>query len=147
MNKRSNEEEFRRLVSVYQQYQAQIEMIARELGLAQINLEGVERASLAIETMKNSDDLGQDMLVPIGGGSFVHTKLADTNKVVVNIGAGVSVEKTAADAREIMDKRKKDIIEASKKLTDVLHSIENEMAKVQSAIEKLEKAAGSERIV
>lgn len=146
MNKRSDEEELRKLLTVYQQYQAQVEIIARELGLAQINLEGVERASLAIETMKRSD-LGREMLVPIGGGSFVHAKLGDTDKVVVNVGAGVSIEKTAADAKEIMDKRKNDIIETSKKLTNVLQNIENEMAKVQSAIAKFEKAAGSEGFV
>lgn len=146
MNKRIDEEEMRKLLSIYQQHQAQVELIARELGLAQINLEGIERASLAIDTMTKSE-LMQEMLVPVGGGSFVYAKLADTDKVVVNIGAGVSIEKTAADAKVIMDKRKNDVIEASKKLTSVLQNIENEMAKVQSAIAKLDKAAGSERVV
>jgi prefoldin alpha subunit len=81
---------------------------------------------------------GQEMLVPIGSGSFVHAKLASREKVVLNIGAGVSIEKTVADAREALKARKADVAEASKKLSDVLSKIDQEMQKIQAILGEYE---------
>ncbi len=40
-----------------------------------------------------------ELLVPIGGSSYVKVKLADTNKVIIGVGSGVSVEKTLSEAK------------------------------------------------
>ena len=45
------------------------------------------------------------MLVPIGGSSYVKVKLADSNKIIVGLGAGVSIEKTLAEAKTTLKER------------------------------------------
>jgi prefoldin alpha subunit len=131
------EEEIRRLVSAYQQYQSQADAVMRQISLTQVTAEGLDRALGAVEAMEKAEE-GQEMLVPIGSGSFVHAKLASREKVVLNIGAGVSIEKTVADAREALKARKADVAEASKKLSDVLSKIDQEMQKIQAILGEYE---------
>ena len=138
------EEEIRRLLAAYQQYQAQSEDIAQQLGLTQMTIQGLDRAILAIDALDSAAD-GQEMLVPIGSGSFVFAKLASKERVVLNVGAGVSIEKPAAEARESLKVRKAEVAEASKKLSEMLNKIDAEMAKIQSVISEYE--TGTEQVV
>jgi prefoldin alpha subunit len=135
------EEEIRRLLAAYQQYQAQSEAIAQQLGLTQMTIQGLDRAILAIDALDSATD-GQEMLVPIGSGSFVFAKLASKERVVLNVGAGVSIEKPAAEARESLKVRKAEVAEASKKLSEMLNKIDGEMAKIQSVISDYETGTG-----
>jgi prefoldin alpha subunit len=144
------EEEIRRLVSAYQQYQAQADAIMRQISLTQVTAEGLDRALGAVEAMEKAEE-GQEMFVPIGSGSFVHAKLASREKVVLNIGAGVSIEKTVADAREALKARKAEVSEASKKLSDVLSKIDQEMQKIQAILgeyeSQMQQGQGSGQVV
>lgn len=145
------EEEVRRLVSAYQQYQAQAEAIVRQINLTQLTVEGLDRALGAVEAMEKAEE-GQDMLVPIGSGSFVHAKLASREKVVLNVGSGVSIEKTATDAKEILKVRKAEVAEGSKKLNEMLSKIDQEMQKIQAILGEYEsqmqkQGQGSEQVV
>jgi prefoldin alpha subunit len=139
-----SEEEIRRLLAAYQQYQAQAEAIAQQLGLTQMTVQGLDRAILAIDALDSASD-GQEMLVPIGSGSFVFAKLASIERVVLNVGAGVSIEKPAPEAKEALKVRKAEVAEAAKKLSEMLNKIDGEMAKIQSVISKYE--TGSEQVV
>jgi prefoldin alpha subunit len=65
-----------------------------DLTYANMTLDGVE---------KEKEDA--ELLVPIGGSSYVRVKLANPDKVVVGMGAGVSVEKPLPEAKSILKER------------------------------------------
>jgi prefoldin alpha subunit len=134
------EEEIRRLLAAYQQYQGQAEGIMRQINLTQLTADGLDRALSAVDEL-NKAEVGQEILVPIGSGSFIHGKLASKEKVVLNVGAGVSIEKTAAEAKEILSIRKAEVLEGSKKLNDVLAKIDQEMQRIQSVMQQFEESA------
>ena len=145
------EEEIRRLLAAYQQYQAQAESIIQQINLTQLTAEGLNRAVAAVEALDKAE-VGQEMLVPIGSGSFIYGKLASVEKVILNVGAGVSIEKTAAEAKEILQARKADVLEGSKKLSEVLAKVDQEMQRIQAVMQKFEEGQqfpgqGSEGIV
>lgn len=147
------EAEVRRLLEAYQQYQAQADGIMRQLSLTQITADGLERASTAVDALEKAE-VGQEILVPIGSGSFVHATLASKEKVILNVGAGVSIEKSAAEAKEIIKTRKAEVLEGSRKLNEVLAKIDQEMQKIQAVMQQIEEgaaahqhAAGSETVV
>ena len=54
------EEEVRRLLAAYQQYQAQADGIMRQLSLTQITAEGLERASTAVDALERAQ-VGQEI--------------------------------------------------------------------------------------
>lgn len=144
------EEEIRRLLAAYQQYQAQAEAIARQLGLTQLTAEGLDRALRAVEAMETAEE-GTEMLVPIGSGSFIHAKLASKEKVVLNVGAGINIEKAPDEAKESLKARKAEVMEGSKKLNEMLGKIDQEMQRIQAIMEKFEESQqqgqGSEGVV
>ena len=134
------EEEIRRLLAAYQQYQAQAEGIMRQINLTQLTAEGLDRALGAVDALDKAE-VGQEILVPIGSGSFIHGKLASKEKVVLNVGAGVSIEKTAAEAKEILSIRKAEVLDGSKKLNDVLAKIDQEMQRIQAVMQQFEESS------
>lgn len=136
----AGEEEIRRLVSAYQQYQNQAEAIMSQIRITQLTAEGLERAARAVEAMSNSSE-GQEMLVSIGSGSFVYAKLASKDKVVLNVGAGVSIEKTTDEAKETLKVRQTEVSEGSKKLSEMLSRIDQEMQKIQAILARYEQQA------
>lgn len=145
------EEEIRRLLAAYQQYQAQAESIMRQLNLTQITAQGLDHALSAADALDTAE-VGQEILVPIGSGSFIHGTLASKEKIILNVGAGVSIEKTAAEAKEILKVRKDEVLEGSKKLNEVLAKIDQEMQRIQAIMQQFEESAqqqipGSEGIV
>lgn len=75
------------------------------------NLEVLEASLVEMRIVK--DSLGKiekegpenEVLVPIGGDSFLKAKITDTENVIQGIGAGVSVKKTTAQAEESLGER------------------------------------------
>ncbi|MGV8126022.1 MAG: prefoldin subunit alpha [Methanothrix sp.] len=137
-----DEEEIRRLLAAYQQYQAQADGIMRQLSLTQLTAEGLERASTAADALDRAE-VGQEIMVPIGSGSFIHATLASKEKVVLNVGAGVHIEKDAAEAQEILKVRKAEVQEGSRKLNEVLSKIDQEMQKIQTVMQQFEESAAA----
>ena len=135
-----SEEEIRRLLAAYEQYQAQADGIMQQLNLTQMTAAGLERALNAVEALDTAKE-GQEILVPIGSGSFVYGSLASKEKVVLNVGAGVSIEKTAAEAKEILTTRRAEVLEGSRKLSEVLAKIDKEMQKIQAIMQQFEEGA------
>jgi prefoldin alpha subunit len=69
-----------------------VEAALREFSLASTTIQGLGELKV--------DD---EILVPIGAGSYVKAKLSDTEKVLVNIGAGVTAEKTVKEALTLFE--------------------------------------------
>jgi prefoldin alpha subunit len=59
----------------------------------------------------------------------------------LNVGAGVSIEKNAAEAKEILKIRKAEVLEGSRKLNEVLAKIDQEMQKIQAVMQQYEEGA------
>jgi prefoldin alpha subunit len=103
-----NEEELRKLTvemrlleqtaEALQSRANMINAVTTDLSYARMTLEGLEK-----ETEKS------ELLVPIGGTSYVRARLENPDKIIVGMGAGVSVEKTREEAKEIIKKRLEDL--------------------------------------
>jgi len=98
-----------------------------DLTYANATLDGIEKEK------ENSE-----MLVPIGGSSYVKVKLADSNKVIVGIGSGVSVEKTLADAKvdlkERLDELEKTLNSAQQQFSQVAERINTGRGRLESLL-------------
>ena len=70
----------------------------------------LREATAAIESIKSlSKKPESDTLVPIGMGTYVPTKILPNNKIILNIGAGVAVEKDFPSAINYLEARIKEI--------------------------------------
>jgi len=135
---KEDEEEFRKIAtevrlleSTAQAIQSRINFVnaaLTELNLAKMNLEGLEKEK--IET---------SLLVPIGGGSYVKAKLESIENVVVGIGAGVAVEKTFNEAKEILSKRIEELEKLYGRLQQQLSQIAQKIQEDRAKLEEISK--------
>ena len=95
----------------------------------------LREATAAIESIKSlSQKSESDTLVPIGMGTYVPTKISLNNKIILNIGAGVAVEKDFPSAINYLEAR----------LKEVEIALQDTAAKKQDAATRLEQ--GREQI-
>ncbi|GBL41151.1 hypothetical protein LBMAG54_00630 [Nitrosopumilaceae archaeon] len=90
----------------------------------------LREAISAIESMKSLHQKpNSDTLVPIGMGTYVQTKISSNDKIILNIGAGIAVEKTYDSTINYLEARIKEIEVA----------LQDTSAKKQEAIARLEQ--------
>ena len=90
----------------------------------------LKEATAAIESIKSlSEKPDSETLIPIGMGTYVPTKVSSNSKIVLNIGAGVAVEKDFASAINYLEARIKEIEVA----------LQDNAAKKQEAAAQLEQ--------
>ena len=90
----------------------------------------LREAISAIESIKSlRQKPNSDALVPIGMGTYVQTKISSNDKIVLNIGAGIAVEKTYDSAINYLEARIKEIEVA----------LQDTSAKKQEAMARLEQ--------
>ena len=110
-----------------------VNAVLTELNYAKMTLEGLE---------KEKEDV--PLFVPIGGGSYIRAKLESADKVIVGMGAGVSVEKSLSEAKETVENRISQLEKTRRtlqqQLAQVSQKIQEDQARFQEISEKLRKA-------
>ncbi len=110
-----------------------VNAILTELNYAKMTLEGLEKEKKNVP-----------LFVPIGGGSYIRAKLESAEKVIVGMGAGVSVEKSLSEAKETVGNRiaqlEKTRRTLQQQLTQVAQKMEEDQARFQELSEKLREA-------
>jgi prefoldin alpha subunit len=130
-----NEQELRQAMSALEIFRAQLESIAENQQLIQLSLEELGRARETLNQYQKAAD-GDELLVPIGGNSFVFAKVASNAKAIVGIGTGVSVEKPMEDAIKTMDDRAKELVDTMKKLTDRRTTLEEQANQLSQVVQQ-----------
>ena len=127
MNKENDKEaEVSRYLALLEMYKEQIESLANQSQIIQAMIEEYNRTKITLDKISNVED-GTEVLLSVGGGTFVNANVKDTKKVVYNIGADILVEKTIEEAVKSIDER-----------IDLLY---NNLQKVVETTQKLEEAA------
>ncbi len=106
-----------------------------ELNVSKMTLDGVEKESPEAP-----------LFVPIGGGSFIKAKLESSDKIIVGMGAGVSVEKTIVEAKTTVQTRITEMEKNMSSLRQQLVQIVNRMQENRDRLEELaSRLSGGEK--
>ena len=131
------EEELRRL-SVEMRYLEQTaETLQQRISMVSAAITDLTYANMALDGIEKEKE-NAELLVPIGGSSYVKVKLADSNKVIVGIGAGVSVEKTLQEAKtalkERLDELEKTLNSAQQQFAQVAERINTGRSRLETLL-------------
>ena len=121
-------EEIQRQLYQIEVYKQQINKLQEELGRIELLKLEILKSIESMEGLKES----KEILVPLGGGVFVKAVVQDTQRVIVNVGADVFVEKS-------MEESIADLKKTSEELNEAENKIKEQMAKTLAVIEKLQK--------
>ena len=139
------QQQLQELAGMHQQYQYQAEAIGQQISMLKITLRDLETA-LATITALIDEPAGKETLVPIGFGSFVNATLTSTDKVVIGIGAGVSVEKKTEDAKVFLEKRKEELTKYFEQMNNAFAKLAEEMQKIEMTVQKQQQQQQQSRM-
>jgi len=119
-----------RLVVEWQYLQSLAEALRQRIDLALAAISEMEGTVQAIEELgKVTEEV--EALFMLGANAYARGKIADTKKILVNVGANVLVEKSLEDARKFFEAR----IDALRRL---VAETQQQLASVTARLSKLE---------
>lgn len=134
------EEELRKLNLEMRFLEQTAETIQSRINMVSAVITDLTYASMSLEGLEKEKE-NAELLVPIGGSSYVKVKLGSSDKVIVGMGAGVSIEKTLQEAKEIIKGRLENLEKTrsslQNQLVQVVQKINEDREKFENLVAQL----------
>jgi prefoldin alpha subunit len=140
-----NEQDPRALAMQHREFQKRAELLQQQMTMIKMSAEDCTKALNTIEELFNVKE-GTEMMFPIGSGSFVYANIARVDNIVIDLGAGISVERPLSDAKEIMAHRKERLEKAFENMSASLSKISQQMQAIEAFIAKHQQAQGQAQV-
>jgi prefoldin alpha subunit len=136
-----SEKELQEKIMVYRIVESRIDALIRQRDLFLNKLVELQNTVASIDEIAKSNE---EILFPIGSEAYSFGKVADKNKIIVEIGAGVALEKNFEEAKEIIQKRKADIETAVRAIQEDVQKLSQSLSSLEMEIQSLaeKKEAG-----
>ena len=135
-----NEEEARKLSMQLRYFEQTAETLQQRLSMVNAALSDLSYANITLEGIEKEKE-NAEMLVPIGGGSYINVKLANSEKIIVGMGAGVSIEKTLPEAKSIVKERIEELqktqVSAQQQLSQIAERINQDRNRLETLLSGL----------
>jgi prefoldin alpha subunit len=135
---KEDEERIRELIARIQLNQQRMDALHQQANLIQLSLNDLDNALKALTTLEGKGE-GLEMLVPIGADSFVHARLSDPDRVIIGLGAGVSVEKGFADSRSVVQGRRSELEKVLLDTSGAIDQVTSELVRLQQEAQKYQQ--------
>jgi prefoldin alpha subunit len=130
------ERQLRRLIVELQMMQGSADLLQQRLELLQTATTDLRVADSSLKALK-AVKAGNPILVPVGGNTFVNAQIGDLNRVIVGIGAGVSIEMDIDKAIEDLSARLAEVEKAGDSVQQQLGQILGQMQIHQDGVNRL----------
>jgi len=132
-----NEEEVRKLSMQLRYFEQTAESLQQRLSMLNAAMTDLSYAKMTLESLEQEKE-NAEMLVPIGGSGYINVKLANPNKVIIGLGAGVSIEKTPLEAKAIVTQRMEELqkthVSAQQQLSQISERISQDRDRLESLL-------------
>ena len=122
---------------LYQFLNQRLEEIKQHATIIQHRMMEIETSKIALTEMKTAKS-ESEILVPLGSGIYAFGRNSSSQKVLVDLGAGIIAKKTIDEATDFMEKKKKEIEDAVQILQSEANAI---TSKLQEIVPELQQAA------
>lgn len=138
------EKELQEKMFIYRTLESRLEALARQRDLVSNKI--VEIIS-TISSIDEIDKNQEKILFKLGGEAFAYGDVTDKNRILVEIGAGIILEKSIEDGKETLNKRKQEMESVLKEIQNNISQISNAMnqlgPEINELIQKSQSAAAS----
>jgi len=101
----TKEEELSKYIALIEHYKEQIGSLEMQFSYLQAAIADYTKAKMTVEQLSKTDE-DSEILLPIGGSTFINATAKNTSKLLFDIGGGVVTEKTSDDAIKKIDNRR-----------------------------------------
>jgi len=135
------EEELRKL-SVEMRYLEQTaEALQQRINMLNAAIADLTYANMTLSGIEKEKE-NAELLVPIGGGSYIKVKLSESDRVIISIGSGVSIDKTMPEAKSMVKER---LEELEKTMVSAQQQFGQVADRINTGRNRLEKLLASVR--
>ena len=128
-----DEKEMQEHLVFYQLLQATFEQLEKQMAAVQKKLVELVATKMAIHEIEGVEK-EKEILLPIGAGVYGHGKIAHSEKVLVNVGANILINKKPEDAAKFVEERKREIMLAAAKIETDMKQIVEKMNDIATVI-------------
>jgi prefoldin alpha subunit len=117
---------------------SQLESLGQQTEIFELTSNELERAK---DTLVSIKDLKSDneILIPIGGDTFIYANVSDIKKILINIGAGTIVELDTTDAIDKLEKRLDNLNKTSQNIIQSIAKLQQDAANINQKVQKLSR--------
>ncbi len=137
----TKDEEASKYMMIIEQCKEQLNQLEMQSQYIQAAIMDYNKARLTIEQL-NKLEKETEMIIPIGGGTFINTTAKKQEKILVDIGAGIVTEKTYDEAIKKVDERIKNIEKSQARIDEMMQNIQKQG---EDAAEKAQKLMYEEK--
>ncbi len=139
-----DEEEIRKLSMQLRYFEQTAENLQQRLGMLNAALTDLSYAKTTLESVEQEKE-NAEMFVPIGGSTYINVRLANANKVVIGLGAGVSIEKTLPEAKAIVIQRIEELqktqVSAQEQLGQISERVDQDRRRMESLLSGIKEGS------
>ncbi len=143
------EEELRKLSVELRLLQQTAEAMQQRMNMATATMTDLAYANMTLESIEK-EKADAEILVPIGGSSYIKARLTNPDKVIVGIGSGVSVEKTLQEAKAIVKERidelDKTLASVQQQFVQIAERINADKVRLESLLAKVREGKTASRL-
>jgi len=132
----TKDEELARYMALIEQYKEQMNSLETQSSYVQAAIVDYSKAKMTLEQLSKADK-NQEILLPIGGSTFINARAIDSSKALFDIGGGVVAEKTSDDAIKKIDERINGLEKTQERIITMMQNLQNEAAEVSAKAQKL----------
>ena len=132
----TKDEELSKYLALVEQYKEQMNSLEIQSQYLQAAILDYNKAKITLENLRNSEK-NDEILLPIGGSTFINANIKNPSNVLFDIGAGIVTEKKAEDAVNNIDKKIQELQKTQEKLITMMQNLQNESAEISAKAQKL----------
>lgn len=138
-NKQLSSEDIQKMSTQFQQLQYQADALSQQLDMVSASIAESDKAINTIAGFEGVED-GHEILIPIGLGTNIMAKLSKPDYVIMEIGAGISMEKDMDNAKKSLENRKEELTKFHQTTQNNLDQIVTKMHEIESVVTTAVKA-------
>jgi prefoldin alpha subunit len=132
----TKDEELSRYMILIENYKEQLNSLDMQYSYLQAAIADYNKAKITLEQLIKTDN-GTEVLLPIGGSTFVSAVTKSTSKVLFDIGGGIVTEKTSEDAIKKIDKRIESLQQTQEKLSSMAQQLQTEATQISEKAQSI----------
>ncbi len=144
-NQELSKEDIQKMSTQFQQLQYQADALSQQLNMVSASLAESEKAINTIAGFEGVED-GHEILIPIGSGTNIMAKLSKPDSVIMEIGAGISMEKNMDNAKKSLEIQKEELTKFHQTTQNNLDQIVTKMHEIESVVTTAVKAQQTNQV-
>jgi len=144
MDKKSEEKDLQEKYMQYNFYKQQAQGLLQEISLLNQTTQNISTAREVLSNIESAKDKSE-ILVPVGGNTFLKAKLEDTENVLIGIGADVVLKKSMPEAISTIDEQLENLKNTGEKFSNQMQDLEKKMRVLEPEIQKMMLEARKEQ--